>query len=414
MRLADIYDQSVGPEVPVSFRGYDDSESIRTNAVATVSINSPKALHYLVTAPGDLGFARAYVSGSLDFEGDLHAALRQIMNASNFDWRGLVSLVRHLGADTFRRSEPPPEEIKLHGWRHSKTRDQAAVSYHYDVSNAFYELLLGPSMAYTCAFYPSSGDTLEEAQFAKFDRVSQKLDLQAGMNLLDVGCGWGGMVMHSARNYDVNALGATLSQRQAEWATKTIADEGLGAQAQVRHQDYRDVEAKEFDVISSIGLTEHIGAKELPKYFQHLYVRLKPGGRLLNHSIQRPIRHLKRLKQRGFMNRYVFPDAEIPDVGEVIDVMQSTGFEVRHHENLREHYTQTLRAWYNNLDQNWGKAVDDVGEGRARVWRLYIAISEILFATNRMQLHQVLAIKPASLQGEPPTWSSWRWGLPSS
>src|SRR5690606_18019200 len=279
------------------------------------------------------------------------------------------------------------------GLRHAKRRDAEAIHHHYDVSNRFYEWVLGPSMAYTCAVFPRPDASLEEAQYTKFDLVAKKLDLKPGMRLLDVGCGWGGMVMHAAREYGVKALGVTLSRQQAEWAQKAIAEAGLSGLAEVRHMDYRDVPETGFDRISSIGLTEHIGKKNLPFYFGFLYRKLKPGGRLLNHCITRPTGVEKSMNKRGFINRYVFPDGELVSVGHLIRQMEDIGFEIRHQENLREHYALTLRHWVANLDRHWDEAVEEVGEGTARVWRLYMTGSIVGFERDKVQLHQVLAVR---------------------
>jgi len=282
------------------------------------------------------------------------------------------------------------------GRLHSKTRDAEVISHHYDVSNRFYEWVLGPSMAYTCACYPGQDATLEEAQAHKFDLVARKLGLGAGMRLLDVGCGWGGMVIHAAREYGVKALGVTLSARQAAWAQEAIEKEGLSGLAEVRHLDYRDVPETGFDAVSSIGLTEHIGKANLPSYFSFLFAKLKAGGRLLNHCITRPDDTGPPIRKRGFINRYVFPDGELEGPGYLISLMHDTGFEVRHEENLREHYAKTLAAWCANLDAHWSEAVREVGQGTARVWRLYMAGSRLGFDRNHIQLHQVLSVRLAA------------------
>jgi cyclopropane-fatty-acyl-phospholipid synthase len=293
-----------------------------------------------------------------------------------------------------RRPPRPEQEVRLRGRRHSKARDAAAISHHYDVSNRFYEWVLGPSMTYTCALYPTADTTLEQAQFAKHDLVARKLGLRPGQRLLDVGCGWGGMVMHAARHYGVRALGVTLSRKQAEWAQKAIAESGLSELAEVRHLDYRDVTESGFDAVSSIGLTEHIGKAQLPGYFGFLHDKLVPGGRLLNHCITRPNNLEPAARKRHFINRYIFPDGELEGPGHLISVMHDTGFEVRHEENLREHYARTLTGWSANLEAHWDASVAEVGLGRARTWRLYLVGSRIGFERNQIQLHQVLGARP--------------------
>ncbi len=371
-----------------------------------LKINNRRALTYVLTAPGDLGLVRAYVSGDIDFlethPADPYELLKlmddglHLRRPSPLEIRDIVS---GLGPRTFIPVPPPPQEatprwLRLaQGLGHTKKRDSSAISRHYDVSNRFYAMVLGPSMAYTCAVFPSAHATLEQAQEAKHALVFDKLGLQPGQRLLDVGCGWGSMVRHAARR-GVQALGVTLSRQQAEWGQKAIVNEGLQHLAEIRHLDYRDVPETGFDAISSIGLTEHIGVKKYPAYFRSLRDRLRPGGRLLNHSITRPD-NISRVKPDAFIDRYVFPDGELTGSGRIITTMQDVGFDVRHSENLREHYALTLRDWCANLRDNWDECVAEVGEGTARVWGLYMGGSRLSFERNGIQLHQVLAVKPA-------------------
>ena len=247
-------------------------------------------------------------------------------------------------------------------------------------------------MAYTCAVYPTLDTSLDDAQEEKYRLVFDKLDLQPGQRLLDVGCGWGSMVRYAARR-GVRALGVTLSAEQAAWAQQAIRREGLEHLAEVRHSDYRDVASGDFDAISSIGLTEHIGIARYAGYFRFLFQRLRPGGRLLNHCITRPT-NSERVKTEAFIDRYVFPDGELTGSGRIITEIQDAGFEVRHSENLREHYGLTLRDWCANLDRNWAACVAEAGEGTARTWGLYMAASRLGFERNEIQLHQVLAVRP--------------------
>jgi cyclopropane-fatty-acyl-phospholipid synthase len=396
MRLADVFQLIVGEDPSVRFRGFDGSRAGPADAGVCVEIRSRRALSYLATSPGDVGLARAYVMGDLDVQGDLYAAMTGLVGRElNLSWSAKLRALRNLGGVRLLRMPPrPAQEVRLHGRRHSKARDAAAIAHHYDVSNRFYEWLLGPSMTYTCALYPTGDTTLEQAQFAKHDLVARKLGLRSGQRLLDVGCGWGGMVIHAARHYGVRTLGVTLSRKQAEWAQKAIAEAGLSGLAEVRHLDYRDVPGTGFDAISSIGLTEHIGKAKLPGYFRFLYDRLVPGGRLLNHCITRPNNLDPANRRRHFINRYIFPDGELEGVGHLISVMHDTGFEVRHEENLREHYARTLTGWSSNLDAHWDESVAEVGLGRARTWRLYLVGSRIGFERNQIQLHQVLCARP--------------------
>ncbi|MBW4716338.1 class I SAM-dependent methyltransferase [Saccharothrix obliqua] len=409
MRLAEVFQRVVGGDRSVGFSAYDGSRAGSADADVRIEVRTPQALSYLASAPGELGLARAYVTGHLEIIGDVYGALVRL---SEFSLREVpllqrLELLGTLGRQRLRaKVEIPPQERRLHGLRHSKARDAEAIAHHYDVSNTFYEWLLGPSMAYTCAVYPSATASLEEAQFAKHDLVAKKLGLRSGMRLLDVGCGWGGMVMHAAREYGVKALGVTLSRNQAEWAQKAIVEAGLSELAEVRYLDYRDVRENGFDAVSSIGLTEHIGKAKLPAYFRSLHRKLKPGGRLLNHSITRPD-NLRKAKTGGFINRYVFPDGELVGPGHIVSQMHDTGFEVRHEENLREHYALTLAAWSTNLDRHWSEAVDEVGLGRARVWRLYLAASRLGFERNNIQLHQVLGVKLDGTNAHMPLRPDW-------
>jgi len=251
--------------------------------------------------------------------------------------------------------------------------------------------VLGPSMTYTCACYPTPEATLEQAQENKYRLVFEKLRLKPGDRLLDVGCGWGGMVRYAAR-HGVKAIGVTLSREQATWAQKAIAEEGLAELAEVRHGDYRDVRESGFDAVSSIGLTEHIGVRNYPAYFGFLHSKLREGGLLLNHCITRPD-NISRARAGGFIDRYVFPDGELTGSGRIITEAQNVGFEVVHEENLRHHYALTLRDWCRNLVEHWDEAVAEVGLPTAKIWGLYMAGSRLGFETNVVQLHQVLAVK---------------------
>ncbi|MGN6791544.1 MAG: class I SAM-dependent methyltransferase [Streptosporangiaceae bacterium] len=418
MPLADVFERVAGPNADVEFVAYDGSKAGTPGSPpVTISVKDPTAVSYLAQAPGELGLARAFVSGHLDIDGDVYTLLARLATAKrvNLSLAERLSVLLQLGGPKLllRRVAPPPQEVRVNrrwmsGRRHSLDRDASAISHHYDVSNTFYEWVLGPSMAYTCACYPDPNATLEQAQEYKFDLVAKKIALQPGMRLLDVGCGWGGMVMHAARKYGVRALGVTLSEQQALWAQRAIKEAGLEDLAEVRHLDYREVREADFDAVSSIGLTEHIGKAHLPAYFGFLYGKLKPGGRLLNHCITRPDNTGPASVTDGFIFRYVFPDGELEGPGHIISQMHDAGFEVRHEENLREHYAITLAAWSANLDEHWDEAVAEVGEATARVWRLYMAGSQLGFERNQIQLHQVLGVKlPANGASAMPLRPDW-------
>jgi cyclopropane-fatty-acyl-phospholipid synthase len=406
--IADALSSLLGGEPPFRITAYDGSSAGPPDSSHGLDLRTERGLSYLLTAPGDLGLARAYVMGDLDLigvhPGDPFEALMAIKgHASGLKVRvpspgGALGILRGLGLSHLKPPPVPPQE-HLPRWRrvvdgmlHSPGRDAEAIHHHYDVSNRFYELVLGSSMTYTCACFPTVDATLEEAQEHKYDLVCQKLALQPGQRLLDVGCGWGGMVRHAVRNYGVTALGVTLSAEQAAWASVKIKELDLQDRAEVRHLDYRDVTEGDFDAISSIGLTEHIGIANYPAYFGFLRDKLKPHGRLLNHCITRQNNRLTRTG--AFIDRYVFPDGELTGSGRIITAMQDTGLEVQHEENLRMHYAMTLAGWNRNLVENWDECVAEVGEGTARVWGLYMAGSRMGFVANDIQLHQVLATKP--------------------
>jgi cyclopropane-fatty-acyl-phospholipid synthase len=395
MQVAEVMESVLGPDAPVRVIGYDGSKAGPDTAEIAVRVTSPRALARLATAPGSLGLARAYVTGELDVEGDLYALLEAIADVTLYALPRAeqLRLARRLLPIALRHRVSPPEleyrpPSRFPARKHSKKRDSRAIAHHYDVSNTFYEWVLGPSMAYTCAVYPTPDATLEQAQTAKFELVANKLALEPGMRLLDVGCGWGSMVMHAAAEHGVRALGVTLSRNQAQWAQAEIERRGLGHLAEVRHLDYRDVPVAQFDAVSSIGLTEHLGRAALPSYFRFLASRLRPGGRLLNHCITQSRTYKGRTDP--FIDRYVFPDGQLHAVGHLISTMNDSGFEIRHEENLREHYAMTLRDWGRNLEEHWEEAVAEVGEGRARVWRLYMAACRLGFDRDNIQLHQVL------------------------
>ena len=405
--IADAFSALLSGELPFRFTAYDGSTAGPADAEFGLKLLNERGLSYLVTAPGDLGLARAYVMGDLELEGahpgDPYSALMAVKGSSE----GLkfrvpspaeaLALLRTVGVSNLK---PPPVPTQEHlprwrrmmeGFMHSPERDAEVIHHHYDVSNRFYEMVLGPSMTYTCACFPTEDATLEEAQAHKYDLVCRKLGLQPGQRLLDVGCGWGGMVRHAVKNYGVTALGVTLSSEQASWAQQRIKEEGLDDRAEVRHLDYRDVAEGGFDAVSSIGLTEHIGVGNYASYFAFLRDKLRPQGRLLNHCITRP--HNKDTRTGAFIDRYVFPDGELTGSGRIITEIQDAGLEVQHEENLRPHYAKTLAGWNKNLVDNWDECVAEVGLGTARVWGLYMAGSRMGFDTNEIQLHQVLATK---------------------
>jgi cyclopropane-fatty-acyl-phospholipid synthase len=407
LSLAGIVELLSESAFPVRFTAYDGSACGPVDSKISVHLANPRGATYIFTAPGDLGLARAYIAGDLHASGvhpsDPYPAMRIMADELRFRRPSVAELAlitRSLGWELLKPVPPPPQESRprwrrtLEGLAHSRHRDSAAVHHHYDVSNVFYELVLGASMTYTCAVFEHPEVSLEEAQERKHELIADKLGLRAGMRLLDIGCGWGGMVRYAARR-GVHALGVTLSAEQARWAQDAIVAQGLDSLAQVRHLDYRDAPGRDYDAISSIGLTEHVGVHSYPSYFALLLDKLRPGGRLLNHCITVPDNRTK-ARSEAFIDRYVFPDGELAGAGRIITEAQNAGFEMRHVENLREHYALTLRHWNANLTTNWERCVDEVGEHTARVWGLYMASSRLAFERNGIELHQVLAVRPGN------------------
>jgi cyclopropane-fatty-acyl-phospholipid synthase len=395
MTLGSLLTRIMGDDLPIRFRFYDGSEVGPADAPATAVVASPDALSRILYAPGELGVARAYIAGDLVVEGDFMAALqlRELMPVPKFDTRTRLAMARVLGRAALHRLPPPPEEVKLRGRFHSSARDKEAISHHYDVSNDFYELLLGDTMLYSCAVWSDPGADLDKAQMAKVDLVCRKLDLQPGMRLLDAGCGWGTLSIHAARTYGVNVTAVTLSEEQAAFAHKRIANAGLEQQIDLRVQDYRTVDEKPFDVIACVGLLEHIGS-DLPNYPATMYRLLRPGGRFFHHAISRPPFKKERFPKPTFINSYVFPDADLHEIGHIVSAFQEANFEVRHVETLRDHYVHTLRAWCDRLEEHWDAAVELIGVRNARVWKLYMSAAVLGFAENRLQIHHVLSVKP--------------------
>lgn len=395
MTLSQVFATIVPEERGVAFRAFDGSTAGPEDAEVTLELRNLRGAQYIATERSQLGLARAYVSGDLEIIGDTYEALARLypLDTSHLGVKEKARLAKELLPYVLSRPSPPPQERRLSGRRHSKHRDADAIHHHYDVSNTFYRWVLGPSMAYTCAVFANEDASLEQAQETKFDLVCRKLGLQPGMRLLDVGCGWGGMILHAVKHYGVKAIGVTLSRQQAEWGQQAIIDAGLSESAELRFSDYRDVTETQFDAISSIGLTEHIGRANYPSYFNFMFSKLREGGRMLNHTITRPNDQEPSHYRTSFINRYVFPDGELSGPGHILSTMNDAGFEIRHEENLREHYALTLKHWCDNLEAHWDEAVAEAGLGTARVWRLYMAASRLGFDLNTIQLHQTLGVK---------------------
>jgi len=375
----------------------------------TLVLEHPGAARRMFELPVELAIGEAYFFGDFDIEGDLAAALG-IKDQARTAVSSTAGVLKLLG---LRRALPREGReydahgpVRLSGRRRSRERDREAIRYHYDVGNDFYALWLDSRMVYTCAYYPTGEEDLDEAQERKLDLVCRKLRLAPGETLLDVGCGWGALAMHAARNYGVKAVGVTLSARQHELANQRIREAGLEDRVEVRHQDYRDVTGT-FDKVSAIGILEHIGS-DCDTFFQHVHARLAPGGLFLNHAIGaaphadawRAEPPLQRLFRRHILGtglvreRYVFPDGVLLPVSEANMSAERAGFEVRDVENLREHYARTLREWVSRLEARRDEAVGLVGEAVYRVWRVYMTAAALEFDRGSINLNQTLFVRP--------------------
>jgi cyclopropane-fatty-acyl-phospholipid synthase len=422
--IAAVLAAALGGPLPLRIRCWDGSLAGDPEAAATVVVADPRALRRLLWAPNELGLVRAYVSGDLDFEGDIFAALdlpevidrvahHDSIGLNTREWLFAARTARRLGAIGLPPAPPAEEVRRRRGPVHTKARDAASVSHHYDVGNDFYRLVLGPSMVYSCAYWtrPTAADySLDDAQRDKLDLVCTKLGLRPGMRLLDVGCGWGALAIHAATHYGVSVVGVTLSQEQAMLARQRVHDAGLDDQVEIRQQDYRDVTDGPYDAISSVGMSEHVGRTQLTNYAQTLMSQLHPGGRLLNHAIA-SVRSLPPSSKSapGFIDSYIFPDGEVLPLSTTLDALEQVGFEVRDVEALREHYSRTLRVWVDNLRHNWAPAVALVGQARARTWLLYLAACALAFEHGNITVHQVLAVRQTRTgsSGIPATRQQW-------
>lgn len=392
-KVSSLFDEAV----PIRFSAFDGSAAGNLESSNILEIKSPLAIRYILSHPGDLGLARAYITNHLDIRGDIHQTLLALKDFIKHPMPvdSLTKLALAVGPNAMVRPGLPAEEAPpryRRGLLHSLTRDQSAISHHYDVSNNFYSQILGPTMVYSCAVFTKDNATLESAQTEKIDLICRKLDLKPGMKLLDVGCGWGTLILHAAKEYGVKAVGVTLSKNQVEMAKERVAKANLEEKVEIRLQDYREVSESDYDAISSVGMSEHVGDSKLDSYFKQLHTRIKDQGRILNHCITRPS-STQRARTGAFIDRYIFPDGELTAPSRVIQAMHDSGFELRHSENLREHYAKTLEMWCENLQAHWDEAVAEVGVNRARIWNLYMTLSQIGFESNSIQVHQFLGVE---------------------
>ena len=368
----------------------------------TLVLNEPSALRTAFTPPLDLNPGKAYVEGVIDIEGNAEAAVDVMARAlSDLPPQRIAALgIRLLRLPKARASDGHPQP-QLRGRIHSRLRDAAAIGFHYDQPVSFYRMFLGEDLVYSCAYYDEGIDSLEDAQRSKVDYTLRKLRLRPGERLLDIGCGWGTLVIRAAKLFGAQALGITLSRRQYEEARRRISEAGLEGRAAVELRDYRDLGDRTFDKVVSVGMVEHVGRSRLGPYFRSALRAVRPGGFFLNHGIADQTPQRRGFRSSGFIARYVFPDGELLPISDMLDFAEHNGFEVRDVENLREHYARTLRAWVDNLERNRDAVIGATDERTYRIWRLYMAGSAQGFNRGRMGLFQSLLAKP-DVEGRTP------------
>ena len=380
---------------------------------ATLVLNHPGALRTMFLPGTELALAEAYLYDDFDIVGDIEAVfgLADALAARTSGWRKKLAAARDLlrlpaGSNPEYGQRGP---ARLAGKRHSVERDRAAVTYHYDVSNDFYALWLDRRMVYSCAYFQAADDDLDTAQARKLDTLCRKLRLQPGQRLLDIGCGWGGLAIHAAQRYGVDATGITLSGPQVALANERIAAAGLADRCRVEARDYRELdEPAGYDALVSVGMFEHVGAAVLPAYFAQAWRLLKPGGAFLNHGIASRATDAP-LHGPSFSDTYVFPDGELTPINITLHAAEGAGFEVRDVESLREHYALTLRHWVRRLEAEHDQALKFVDEPTYRVWRLFMSGSAHGFTTGRLNVYQALLVKPDTQgrSGLPLTRDDW-------
>lgn len=393
----------VGP-LPVRVRAWDGSEAGPADA-PVVEIHSRRALRQLAWAPGELGLARAYVTGEIDVPGGAEAlsrGLRQIWRIARERGAGSVTpsvmqrfaafgAAVRLGAVGLR-PPLPAAEARLAGGAHTKERDAAAVSHHYDLSNEFYSLILDPEMVYSCAYYENGAETLAEAQRAKLDLICRKLGLREGQRLLDVGCGWGSLAIHAAEHFGVSVLGVTISAEQQAFVEHRLAERGLTGRVEVRVQDYRDLDEEPFDAVGSIEMGEHVGEENYPVYLDTIFRLLRPTGRL---ALQQMSRRRGAAPGGGaFIEGYIAPDMHMRPLPRTLALIEAAGFEISAIQSLREHYVRTVTDWLAAFEANRERATELVGEELVRIWLLYLVGGGLSFEESRMGVHQIVAVRP--------------------
>lgn len=434
-RLLPLAEQLLGEPLPLRLRAWDGSTAGPEGAPVVV-LRSRRALRRLVRQPDELGLAQAYITGELDIDGDLTDGLRTVWGAARE--RGLrppkltladraraVGTMVRLGA-VGPRPPVPSSQARLAGAPHSKARDRAAISHHYDLSNDFYALLLDETMAYSCGYWTQDeheggggghadgegGGGREQrygpadAQRDKLDLVCRKLGLGPGSTLLDIGCGWGSLALYAAGTYGTRVTAVTLAAEQARYVTDRVTARGLAELVEVRLSDYREIRAGSYDAVSAIEMGEHVGDAEYPGFTATLHRMLRPGGRAL---VQQMSRGAVAPGGGAFIESYIAPDMHMRPLGDTVSLLEGAGLEVRAVESMREHYTRTIRAWHRTLEERWAEFGALVGEETARVWRLYLVGSALAFEERRMGVDQILAVRPSEHghSGMPPTQRRW-------
>ncbi len=391
-------------QLPVTVRFWDGSSLAGRDGPIVVA-HDRRAVSHILHEPGQLGLARAWVDGSLTVQGQLDDVLskRHEMSDVTLSARDRLRLalaaLRVAGPSSLRKPPIPAIEAAVSGRRHSLARDRSAVRHHYDVSNDFYRLVLGPTMVYSCAYFSTPDDTLEQAQERKLDLICRKLALTRGERLLDVGCGWGSLVLHAAANYGVRAVGVTLSEPQAALARERAREQDLQDRIEIRVADYRELGDEPFDKIASVGMYEHVGRDQLQRYADTITRLLRPGGLFLNHGIARL--HSAPPTADTFISRYVFPDGELHPVTDLLIALQRAGLEMRDAESLRDHYPLTLRRWVGNLLEHRSRGLALVGSERVRAWQLYLIGSAQGFEDREITVYQVLSARGGAPDGLP-------------
>ncbi|CAM3666064.1 SAM-dependent methyltransferase [Smaragdicoccus niigatensis] len=400
--IAALLAPTFGGQLPIRIQTWDGAIA-GPDIAPTLVLANRQALRRLLWAPPELAVAQAYVTGEIDFHGDLRGGLRLIRGAiqQKPPIARLLAQLMMWGA-IGPRPEPPVSQAHLRGRLHSKRRDAAVIAHHYDLSNEFYSLILDESMAYSCGYWRSDDPdySLADAQRDKLDLICRKLGMRRGTRHLDIGCGWGSLSLHAAEHFGANVLAVTLSEQQQEYVQARIRERGLQGLVEVRRQDYRDIPDGQFDSVSSIEMGEHVGAGNYPAFTSRIADLLKPGGRVLIQQMSR------RSKPGGgpFIEAFIAPDMDMRPVGETVAMIEDAGLEVRDVQALREHYARTADAWYDTFERNWDRVVGLVGEEVARVWRLYLVGGSLAFEDGRMGVDQILSVKPG---GTPPPTPEW-------